>query len=217
MRGLRVGGWALSCAAVVVASSGCASTAEEPGGRGGDSIRSVASPLSVPSGSPYIDFYQDAPDPDAVALTFDDGPDQDGHCDSVLDTLKANGVKATFFVNSNNFENVAYSSPAQHTLARMVNEGHQVGNHTVHHYDLSSSSYDVEKELSGVETALDAYAPGWKVHRLARAPYGNPYFGPQSRLDVVAPIFAKHGVHIGWNVDALDWDCNSAAPVRRAW
>src|SRR5206468_1751898 len=44
---------------------------------------------------------------------------------------------------------------------------------------------------------------------LVRAPYGNPYFGPQSRLDQVAPIIAHHGVHIGWNIDSDDWKCAS--------
>jgi peptidoglycan/xylan/chitin deacetylase (PgdA/CDA1 family) len=210
MRGKRLGGGVATCVLGLTFLLPACSSTEAQQGRGGDSIRSVGSPLSMPDGAPYLDFYEDAPSPDEIALTFDDGPDTSGNCDRVLDTLKSNGVKATFFVNTINYANIATSSAGQHSLQRMVAEGHEVGSHTVHHYDLASTSIDVEKELAGVEATFRSYAPDALKTRLLRAPYGNPYFGPQWRLDQVAPIFANHGVHIGWNVDSLDWDCADA-------
>lgn len=60
-----------------------------------------------------------------IALAFDDGPYI--YTEQVLDELAAAGVKATFFVNGQNFAAIAdYAS----TVQRMVNEGHQVASHT---------------------------------------------------------------------------------------
>ena len=57
-----------------------------------------------------------------VYLTFDDGPS--ANTVKVLDTLKANGIKATFFVVNTNIE--AY----QELYKRIVDEGHTLGIHT---------------------------------------------------------------------------------------
>jgi MYXO-CTERM domain-containing protein len=165
----------------------------------------------MPPGVPYLAFDQNAPSKSQVALTFDDGPDVDGSTASVLDTLKAAGVKATFFINTNNAVDVASSSTAQKLIRRMHDEGHHVGNHTVHHYDLGKTTTDVDAELDGVQDLLWTIAPSTLDQRLVRAPYGNPYAGPQDALDRVAPIVAKYGVHIGWNVDSKDFDdCNAS-------
>lgn len=61
-----------------------------------------------------------------VALTFDDGPAAP-HTDSVLDLLRAHGVRATFFVTGMSLE--------QHMplARRMVEEGHELGNHSFSH------------------------------------------------------------------------------------
>ena len=61
-----------------------------------------------------------------MALTFDDGPSP-YNTPSVLATLAENGIKATFFlvgVNVQSFPDLA---------RRIVDEGHEVGNHSVYH------------------------------------------------------------------------------------
>jgi peptidoglycan/xylan/chitin deacetylase (PgdA/CDA1 family) len=184
----------------------------DAGPRGGDGIAHDSAPLSVPSGDPYLDFDENASNSSHIALTFDDGPDTSGNTAKVLDTLKAKGVKATFFINTDNYSYVAGSSTAQHLIQRMVDEGHQVGNHTVHHYDLNDTDVNVESELMGVQKFLSSNVPEALSTRLFRAPFGNPYFGPQSRLDYVSPIAARHGVHIGWNIDSEDaGSCSSSS------
>ena len=65
--------------------------------------------------------------PGVVALTFDDGPYI--YTGSVLDTLKAAGVPATFFVNGDNWGSIL-AEENQALVRRMVEEGHQVGSHT---------------------------------------------------------------------------------------
>ena len=67
-----------------------------------------------------------------AALTFDDAPDANGNTDKVLDALKAAGVKATFYVNGNNFCD-ASAPPCSTTLARIKAEGHDLGGHTFNH------------------------------------------------------------------------------------
>jgi peptidoglycan/xylan/chitin deacetylase (PgdA/CDA1 family) len=60
-----------------------------------------------------------------VALTFDDGPSV--YTETLLDLLKTNNQKATFFVNGQNYDNINnYAS----TIQRMITEGHQVASHT---------------------------------------------------------------------------------------
>jgi chitin deacetylase len=61
-----------------------------------------------------------------IALTFDDGP-WPGSTAQVLDILKENNVKATFFVVGRNVK----SFPD--LLKRVAAEGHAIGNHTWHH------------------------------------------------------------------------------------
>ena len=67
-----------------------------------------------------------------VALIFDDAPDENGNTDKVLDALKAAGVKATFYVNGNNYCN-ASAPPCSTTLARIKAEGHDIGGRTFNH------------------------------------------------------------------------------------
>jgi len=60
-----------------------------------------------------------------VYLTFDDGPSSNV-TPRILDTLKTNGVKATFFI-------IDYRSSDKHLVQRMINEGHTVGIHGYSH------------------------------------------------------------------------------------
>ena len=65
------------------------------------------------------------------AQTFDDGPSP--YTDTILDTLKAYNVKASFFVQGNQIN----SERAKNSIIRMFNEGHLVGSHTYSHMDLT--------------------------------------------------------------------------------
>ena len=85
----------------------------------------------LPFELPALEYYDAEP---TVYLTFDDGPD-DKVTPQILDILKAEDVKATFYVCGNMVE--AY--PA--VLIRIFNEGHAIGNHSYNHrYDLLYTS-----------------------------------------------------------------------------
>ena len=67
-----------------------------------------------------------------LAITFDDGPGN--NTGALLDGLAERGVHATFFVNGVN------ASGWPETLKRIVNEGHQLANHTYNHKNLNTCS-----------------------------------------------------------------------------
>src|SRR5207249_542674 len=75
-------------------------------------------------------YHQGAGDTHEVALTFDDGPDPEW-TPKILDILKAAKVKAAFFlvgVNAEHYPNL---------VRRIVDEGHEIGNHTYYHPNLA--------------------------------------------------------------------------------
>lgn len=80
----------------------------------------------LPVALPYLEPYEEK---STVYLTFDDGPD-DKITPQILDILRAEKVKATFYVCGNMVD--AYPE----VLKRIFNEGHAIGNHTYNHrYD----------------------------------------------------------------------------------
>ncbi len=84
---------------------------------------------------------------DAIALTFDDGP-WDTTTDQILDILAQEGVKATFFWVGQAVQN------QPEVARRVVNAGHAIGNHTMHHRYDSMSAADAADEI---ETAAQVF------------------------------------------------------------
>jgi len=83
-----------------------------------------------------------------IYLTFDEGY-ENGHTGQILDILKEYNVPAAFFVVK------PYIIKEPELIKRMVDEGHIVGNHSVHHPSMAQI-HDKEKfesELKGVENA----------------------------------------------------------------
>jgi len=93
--------------------------------------------------SPYVvNMYGSSPN--KVAITFDDGPDPQW-TPKMLDVLKEKGVKATFFLIGVEAEKYAGITK------RVYNEGHEIGNHTFTHPDISNISkryFEVELNLT---------------------------------------------------------------------
>lgn len=82
-----------------------------------------------------------------IYLTFDCGY-ENGNTSQILDALKKHDAPATFFVVGHFLES------APEMVKRMVEEGHTVGNHTYHHYDMSKISDPAvfQKEMDDVRT-----------------------------------------------------------------
>lgn len=74
-----------------------------------------------------------------VYLTFDQGY-ENGYTSVILDTLKEKNVKATFFVLTD------YVKRNPELVKRMIDEGHTVGNHSVHHYSMPTLDINTAKK-----------------------------------------------------------------------
>ena len=95
----------------------------------------------------------------AVYLTFDDGPIPES-TPFLLDTLRQFNIKATFFMVGDNVRK--YPELYQ----QIVDEGHQVGNHTHNHiggfsHTIKEYSYNVEKANAYIKSHLFRPPHGW--------------------------------------------------------
>jgi len=154
-----------------------------------------------------------------VVLTFDDAPDFTNTA-KVLDVLKQKEAPATFFINVKNWGDLVADAPMQALVRRIIDEGHLVGSHSATHPHLASlEESEIENQLVDVEEVV-AKIGGENPPRvtLFRAPYGEPYqirnpFISDPAYEKVAPIVARHAVHIGWNVNSEDHACRKGDAV----
>lgn len=157
-----------------------------------------------------------------VALTFDIGNLSAG--EQILDTLKQHGIKATFFLannqsyltrtNSNGkqeFERTLEHPRFHRLLRRMVNEGHEVGNHTWSHHnwelaiDVGRKKIEVNREHLHRELKLvnDLFrrVTGRNLAPIWRSPFG------ACNAKIVRWAEEAGYAHIYWTkgMDSLDW------------
>jgi|HigsolmetaAR203D_1030402.scaffolds.fasta_scaffold03474_3 peptidoglycan/xylan/chitin deacetylase (PgdA/CDA1 family) len=134
-----------------------------------------------------------------VALTFDDAPD-DVFTPRVLDVLKREGVKATFFVVGNRVEK------HPDVMRRIVAEGHVVGNHSWSHANLPKlSDEQFREEIRKTDRIIRQYT-GY-TPSFVRPPYGN------ITEEQIKWLASQKRKVVGWNVDSLDWKSLSREEV----
>lgn len=122
-----------------------------------------------------------------VYLTFDDGPTVE-LTEWILDELDRFGVKATFFCVGNN----AKTLPS--LMKGMVDKGHAIGNHTMHHEKGISVSKDVYFDsISECSTYVKS--------NLFRPPYG------RMSLAYDKELIEKYKI-IMWSWLSYDYDSN---------
>ena len=134
-------------------------------------------------------------------LTFDAGY-ENGCTEQVLDTLKKHQVCAAFFLVGNYIERNA------DLVRRMVEEGHIVGNHTMHHYDMSrlSGKETFSKELTDLED-LFRQTTGKELPKFYRPPQG---VYSQDNLKMAKELGYKT---VFWSLAYVDW-LNDKQPTR---
>lgn len=99
-------------------------------------------------------------------LTFDAGY-ENGYTGKILDTLAKHQVPAAFFLTGH------YLDKNADLVQRMVEEGHIVGNHTVHHPDMSKAGKEeFQKELRGLEEKFEGIT-GKHLPKFYRPPQGH--------------------------------------------
>ena len=115
---------------------------------------------------PYGAAYVGNPDEKVLYLTFDAGY-ENGNTEKILDALKRHNAKGAFFLVGN------FARDNGDLVRRMAEEGHIVGNHTMHHPDMSaiSDQESFQKELQGVEELYEK-ATGQALRKYYRPPRG---------------------------------------------
>ena len=138
-------------------------------------------------------------------LTFDAGY-ENGCTEKILDTLKKHNVKAAFFLVGNYMEKNA------DLVRRMVAEGHIVGNHTMHHPDMSKIS-DLEsfsKELSQLEQLFQE-TTGKEMPKFYRPPQGTY---SEENLKMAQQLGYKT---VFWSLAYVDWNNDSQPTAQYAF
>lgn len=134
-------------------------------------------------------------------LTFDAGY-ENGCTAKILDILQKHNVPAAFFLVGN------YLETNPDLVRRMVAEGHIVGNHTMHHPDMSKINDIVEfqKELEDLE-ALYLKITGQKMEKYYRPPQG---LYSEENLKMAQKLGYKT---LFWSLAYVDWN-NENQPTK---
>ena len=133
-----------------------------------------------------------------IYLTFDDGPHPKITA-WVIDELKKHQIKATFFCVGDNLKK------HPETAKQLLTEGHQIGNHTMHHIKgWKHKNVDYLKDIEDCDTEIR------KIHeqmndekaqpRLFRPPYG------QIKPSQIKLLRAKGYEIIQWSDLSCDYD-----------
>ena len=151
----------------------------------------------------YGAAYLGDPTAKVLYLTFDAGY-ENGSTEKILDTLKKHNVRAAFFLVGNYIERNA------DLVRRMVEEGHIVGNHTMHHPDMSriSDKAAFQKELADLEK-LFFDTTGKELPKYYRPPQG---IYSEENLRMAQELGYRT---VFWSLAYVDWN-NDAQPTREA-
>ncbi len=143
-------------------------------------------------------YHQGAGGEHQVAITFDDGPDP-RWTPQILDILKAANVKAAFFLVGVNAERY----PG--LVRRIVNEGHEIGNHTYYHPNLALCWPEhVRLELNATQLLLETITG--RATTLFRPPYAADT--SPSQLSELTPLQIAQDLNylvVLENIDPQDW------------
>ena len=191
-------------AAVAVAVSVFAGSRLETGSWG-LSFREEGAPPIGNAGKDQLKTYDAAymgdPGEKKLYLTFDAGY-ENGCTEKILDILKQQQVPAAFFLVGNYLEKNA------DLVRRMVEEGHIVGNHTMHHYDMSklTTQEAFSKELQDLED-LYRKTTGQEMRRFYRPPQG---IYSEENLKMAKELGYQT---VFWSLAYVDWN-KDAQPTR---
>lgn len=128
-----------------------------------------------------------------IALTYDAGAG-DSETDAILSVLSRHRIPSTFFLTG------IWAERFPDLAVRMVREGHEIGNHSYAHPDMSKITHDemLETVLQG-EHAIEQVT-GVNPKPLFRQPFGS--FNDEILCAVGE---AGYPYSIYWDVDPVDW------------
>ena len=127
-----------------------------------------------------------------IYLTFDEGYEA-GYTSKILEVLKQNDVKATFFITAH------YLNTQEQLVKQMLEEGHIVGNHTVNHKSMPSlSDEQVNTEVMKLHQSIyEKFAYEMKYIRPPMGEYS------ERTLNITKSLGYKT---VMWSFAYKDWD-----------
>ena len=140
----------------------------------------------------YQGLYMGNKEQKLVYLTFDLGYEA-GYTPKILEVLKQNEVKATFFITAH------YVNTQPDLVKQMIDEGHIIGNHTVNHKSMPSCSLEkIKKEVMDLHSAIyDKFGYEMKFIRPPKGEYSE-------RTVAYTNTFGYTSVM--WSFGYDDWD-----------
>jgi peptidoglycan/xylan/chitin deacetylase (PgdA/CDA1 family) len=138
-------------------------------------------------------------DPDELALTFDDGPNDEA-TPELLDVLAKHQIRATFFMMG------SFARQRPEIVRRVAAAGHLIGNHTMSHPRLAlQPARTVRQQLADCTEVLEDLTGN--AIRFFRPPFG-------SRRPIVLQIATDLGLTpVMWNVTCYDWTPNGSDAI----
>ena len=133
-----------------------------------------------------------------VAITFDDGPNQD-YTEALLDGLKERGVHATFFLLGKEVEKYP------EIVEKIYEDGHMIGTHSYEHVNLcnltdAAATEQIDKTNQAIYKITGEYPE-----------YIRPPFGSwKCILDYKTTM-----IEVLWDVDPLDWKTSNSDVVAK--
>ncbi len=137
-----------------------------------------------------------------LVLTFDDGPNLElldperediTVTEAILDILKQQNIQAVFFINGKNleFSDEKTKAKLKKILYRTVREGHLLGNHSYHHYNLAMHGFhdgindfdEIRNEFQMTQDRLEELLGFSYPLVMVRPPFAEP--GRSDTLDLV--------------------------------
>lgn len=137
------------------------------------------------------------PNKPCIALTFDDGPNPQ-YTPQILDLLYTEQTRATFFVVGEKVEQ------NKQIILEMYNSGHEIGNHTFSHQDLTKlSQKQLLQEIKQTEEEINKILPTYTLHYV-RPPYGHYTEAIKKNMDQTMIL---------WTIDSHDWEMIDAETI----
>jgi len=147
--------------------------------------------------------------PGIVALCFDDGPYI--YTSTLLGQLSQYNVKATFFVNGDNYEDVSTDATMQQVIKSAYSAGHQIASHGYQHLDLTTLNatgfkYEVQSNSNLLRTIIG------RVPAFYRPPFGN-------YNDATLTQLKSYGFKwlVMWSIDTFDYMDPDPTTLVSAW
>ncbi len=137
-----------------------------------------------------------------IALTFDAGAGI-GSADKILEILKENNIKASFFLTGK------WAEQNSELVKKIAGAGHEIYNHTYSHPDLTKiAEEEIKNQLEQTENVIK------NLTGKSTKPFFRPPYGARNKT-ILDFICREEYQAVMWTVDALDWKEGTTAETAK--